>query len=102
LVTLYATATQSGRCAPALFPAFGKMLVAHQSDPAPIVEAIIASATQAVGLHRERVVRELAQLRHDGYASAAGGVSGCRDRWATDSLVSAQLARHLLPYRSDR
>jgi hypothetical protein len=52
---------QSGWRVPTLFSASGKVRVAHQSDPAPIVDAIIASATQAVGLDRQRVMRE--QLR---------------------------------------
>ena len=64
---------QSGGRVPAAYPASGKAILAHQSDPASALERVIAAFPQAVDLDRAALLKEFKTIREQGYAVTVNG-----------------------------
>lgn len=80
-----------GSNAPAVFPATGKAILAHQRDPAALVDYIISKVPQASGIDREALLEEFVEIRRKGYAVSMGGWR----RWSNS--VAAPILRINIP-----
>lgn len=65
--------SRAGLRVPAVFTAAGKVLLAAQKDPAPLVDHVMATVPAAAALNRTKLLEEIAQIGEQGYGFSEGG-----------------------------
>ena len=68
-----ALAPQSGGRAPAIYPASGRAILAHQADPKAAAEKVIAALDPALEIDRAKLMRDFKEIREKGYAVTVDG-----------------------------
>jgi DNA-binding IclR family transcriptional regulator len=66
-------APQSGGRAPAIYPASGRAILAHQPDPKAAVEKVIAAIGPTADIDRAALMRDFKEIREKGYAVTSNG-----------------------------
>jgi IclR family KDG regulon transcriptional repressor len=67
------TPSRAGLRVPAIFPATGKVLLAHQPNVDQLLDTALASVPQTVNLERDALQAEMASIRREGFATSIGG-----------------------------
>lgn len=70
---------KSGWRVPAAFPASGRALLAHQPEPEKLLHRTVREMPQAASLDIAKLLRELADIRHRGYATTISGWTNGRN-----------------------